>query len=292
MVAAAVTVAAIDIGTNSVRLLITGPGGDHRSSKVCGLGRGLATTGRLDPAGVAAAFEVLGAYRVRMEEAGVGAARAVATAAAREAADSAEFLERAREVLGFAPEIISGHEEAVLSYEGATAALEDDGWTVVDIGGGSTEVIDASAGRSFEMGSVRVTDRHFPRLPPRLGAVEAAVSECMAVFDGLAPSERVAGVAGTWTTLRDMTLAASTDRPDTRLTTEEIEVWVARLGVMRLDDIAALAGLDPARAPVILGGAVVALAVLRRLGADTATVTDHDLLDGIAHRLSAGGVSP
>ena len=295
MVGAAVTpgaVAAVDIGTNSVRLLVTGPEGDlHREAVVTGLGRGVSRRGRLSPQGRAATLEVLARYRRLMEEAGVRGARAVATSASRDASDAAEFVAEMTAVLGIEPEVISGSEEAALSYAGVAADVTAGDFVVVDIGGGSTEIITRAGGASFDVGSVRVTDRFLPDRPVPPTQIEAARAWIRDVLEVEAATLPVIGVAGTWTSLAalDRRLEPYSDAAvhHTALSASAVEGWVARLASLPIEETADLPGLDPARAPVILGGALVAAMCLQVLGADGVLISAHDLLDGVVASLSS-----
>lgn len=278
--------AAIDIGTNSIRLLIADESGDVvRRAVVTGLGRGVGTTGRMDPDGRDRTLEVLQSYRADMDYADVEKARAVVTAVGRNASDAADFVADARRVLGFAPEVIGGDEEAALSYRGAVAELAAGDWTVVDIGGGSTEVVGARSAVSYEIGSVALTDRYLAERPVPDEGLEAARARASAVL-ALSPAPGgVVGVAGTWTSLAAMTMRLDPPRPDlvhlSWITLATVGEWVERLRRMSVAETAALPGLDPARAPVILGGTIVAETALTALGVGASLVSEHDLLDGI-----------
>ncbi|HLU30634.1 MAG TPA: hypothetical protein VK088_02650, partial [Acidimicrobiia bacterium] len=180
--------AAIDIGTNSVRLLVVDEYGADltRRTEVTGLGKGLAASSRLNPQGRSATREVLAAYADAIAELGAESRRAVMTAAGRNATDTKEFLAEASEVLGFPIEVIPGEEEAALSYAGAASDLPGDDPVVVDIGGGSTEVVTAGGGTSYEMGSVRLTDQHLVDRPVSdltLADARATVQEVLALVD-------------------------------------------------------------------------------------------------------------
>lgn len=274
--------AAIDIGTNSVRLLIEGA---SRRTVVTGLGKNLGTTGKLSEAGRAATREVLASYRRDMDEAGVSRARAVMTAAGRNASDTDVFRVEAASILGFQPEVISGCEEARLSFAGAVADLGEGEWTVVDIGGGSTEVVRADSATSFGIGSVALTDRWLGERPVAdadLAAARKAAGAALAVSPA---AGGVVGVAGTWTSLAAMTQRLDPYDPERvhhyRLSRGTVEQWVERLRGMSLAETESLPGLDPARAPVILGGSIVACTVLAALAAEECLVSEHDLLDGV-----------
>lgn len=274
--------AAVDIGTNSTRLLLRHADGRlERHSRVTGLGRGVGASGHISDVGREMTLATLKDYRHLIDTAGVVAARVVMTAVGRDASNAAEFSAAAGQVLGMAVEVISGEEEARLSYLGATSDLDDERWTVVDIGGGSTEIVSAGGGVSLPVGSVKVTDRHLGGRPVRARDLDAA-RQWLEEMVGSHPSapDGVVGVAGTWTSLAAMT------RPDqpvhhSRLSAEVLEEWIQRLARMSIAETSRLAGLDSARAPVILGGAIVAAAALRALGVDECLVSERDLLDGI-----------
>ncbi len=279
-------VAAIDIGTNTVRLLISDGRSDlERMTAVVGLGRGLARTGHLDPEGRHRAMTVLGRYADAIDQHGAAPVRAVATSASREASDASDFLDEVAGILGTAPEVISGDAEAALSYAGATSDLGEGAWTVVDIGGGSTEVITAEAGRSFDVGSVRITDTYLDE--ERSGAsVERALRWAASMLEQVpGQSDRVVGVAGTWTSLAAMEQELEPYDPARvhhySLTREAVRRWRDRLASLTVAETETLTGLDPNRAPVILGGAIVAEAVMEHLGAGVTLVSERDLLDGI-----------
>lgn len=285
--------AAVDIGTNSVRLLVV----DHdrsdlvRRTVITGLGRGMQHTGRLNPDGRVETLAVLGEYRREMEGLGAGAVRAVMTAVGRSASDVEPFLEEAKGALGIRPQVISGHEEARLSYRGAVAGLEGGDWTVVDIGGGSTEIVSAAAARSADIGSVRLTDLFLGARPAPAEAVETAREHARRILAGEKAPDGVVGVAGTWTTLAALTLEEYDPERVHHFTLGRSQVtgWVERLAMLSVEETAALPGIEPRRAPVILGGAIVAEQVMEVLGVDHCLVSERDLLDGIVAGLRDAG---
>jgi exopolyphosphatase / guanosine-5'-triphosphate,3'-diphosphate pyrophosphatase len=280
-------VAAVDIGTNSTRLLVTQGEEDLvRESVVTGLGRGLSEKGALSSDAIRRTCRVLETYRQVADSCGVERIRAVTTAAARSAGNTDEFLEAATAALGVTPEVVSGEVEAAHSYAGAVSDLEGDGWTVVDIGGGSTEVISEDEGVSYPIGSVVVSDIHLvdaPTPPEQVASTRRAAMETLAP---VAPAGGgVAGVAGTWTSLAGMEAATVVgERMRVHhdvLSRQSIDRWVERLAAMSGSERERIPGLDPARAPVILGGAMVASVVVDRLGCDEVVVSERDLLDGL-----------
>lgn len=286
-----VPTAAVDVGTNSTRLLIrSGREEIVRRSIVTGLGRGVSTTGRIGSDGWAATLEVLAGYRRMMSDAGAGRARAVMTASGREATDAAGFLTEASIALGLTVEVISGQEEAALSYAGATAELPGNGWTVVDIGGGSTEIVSAGGGVSYGVGSVKLTDRFFEDRPVAASDLEAARRWVAGLLETQRPAPRgVVGVAGTWTSLAAITRGAATGVHHFALDAPDLAAWVGRLSHLSVAETARLSGLDPARAPVILGGALVAAVALEVLEVSGCLISEHDLLDGVVLGLGSGG---
>lgn len=280
--------AAVDIGTNSVRLLVVDDEGSEvtRQSTVTGLGRGVDGTGTLSQDAVDRTIDVLARYAAVIAD-HAGRVRAVATSASRDASNADSFLDRAAEVLGVRPEVIDGETEARLSHLGATSRHSGEE-IVVDVGGGSTEFVrwqgDELDAISIDMGSVRVTDRHLPDRPADFSQVEEAVRAVEEAFADVAPADGrpVLGVAGTWTTLADIsarTAGAAADGP--HLERIELDRWVVRLASLSIPETEALPGIDPARASVILGGAVVARGAMRALRVDTVGVEVRDILDGI-----------
>lgn len=287
--------AAVDIGTNSMRLLIVDDAGVEvtRIQRVTGLGRGVDAAGRFDPEAVRRTIEVLEEFGQAMKS--VPAKRAVATSASRDASDREGFLDLAEQALGIRPEVIPGTEEAALAYAGATAGMLGD-LMVVDIGGGSTEFVwregEELKASSFDVGSVRLTERHLQFRPAPFDAVEAAARSCQDAFEpvgALRGRFEAIGVAGTWTSLAAIVLE-SADRSAIhgfRLDRIGVDRLVGRLSSLTIADTAALAGLDPARAPVILAGAIVAREAMRVLGVDHVAVSERDLLDGVVAGLGA-----
>ena len=291
-------VAAVDIGTNSTRLLIadasygggTGPvlTDMRRTEMVTGLGRGVDRSGRLSAEAVERTIRVLESYGRLIGEAGVEAGRAVATSAARDAANGRDFLEAASDALGFRPEIIDGGEEAALVFAGAARHAADPGAViVVDIGGGSTEMVTDLGGVSMDIGSVRLSERRIPRHPAAPEDLAAARREAARVLGtpNVPGRRKGIGAAGTWTSLAALHLGLDGGGPEqvegTVLDIGGLEALVEWLGSLTLEEKEALPALNPKRAPVILGGAVVAETALRVLDLEEITVTNHDILDGV-----------
>lgn len=280
---ATIRAAAVDIGTNSMRLLMVqqvGSGLDElgRFERVTGLGRGVDSTGTLSEEAMDRTLLALGEFGGRMSEAMVGMRRAVATSAARDASNREQFFDRAELALGVRPDLITGEEEAHLAFAGASYGVSGP-LLVIDVGGGSTEFVTSAGGTSYEIGSVRLTDRLLKERPPEPAALAAARAMVSEVLSGIAPfSGTVFGVAGTWTSLASMEESAT-------LTPSGVTAWVERLGAMTIEETAGIPGLDPARAPVMLGGAIVAEGAMKAIGAQAVTVSRRDLLDGVVASL-------
>ena len=285
----------VDIGTNSMRLLVVDDTRElHREVAVTGLGTGVDRTGHLDPERVEATLDVLQRYGATMDRLSVAKRRVVATSATRDAEDNADFVARAGRALGAVPEVISGIEEAELSYVGATASFVDQPPTVViDIGGGSTEFVlgneTVTTATSIDIGSVRLTDRLLPTRPASAAdvrAARAAVAEAFHASLSPEPVERVIGVAGSFTSLAAIALDLTEydrDRVDgSVLTADQIHGLIDRLSSMTISELEAIPSLDPNRAPVILAGAILAEGALAAIGVDKITVSEKDLLDGMA----------
>jgi exopolyphosphatase/guanosine-5'-triphosphate,3'-diphosphate pyrophosphatase len=278
-------VAAVDIGTNSMRLLMVQKIGDGtvelgRWERVTGLGTGVDEKGALQEEAMDRTLLTLAEFGARMNKAGVEQRRAVATSAARDSSNREQFFDRAELALGVRPELITGEEEARLSFTGATVSRGSN-VLVIDIGGGSTEFVTSEGGTSYDIGSVRLTDRVLKERPAsseQLTAARAMVAESfLAVTPFTGP---VVGVAGTWTSLGAIEGSDS-------LTRESVTAWIDRLAGMSVEETAAIPNLDPARAPVILAGTVIAEGAMTAVGATTIEVSRQDLLDGIVAGLLA-----
>jgi exopolyphosphatase / guanosine-5'-triphosphate,3'-diphosphate pyrophosphatase len=268
-------VAAIDIGTNSTRLLVADVEGGRiedvlRRSVVTRLGEGVDAGRRLLPEPIARTLAAIGDFQRESE--GLGAVRtlAVATSAARDAENGAAFLAQVGSTFGIATRLLSGDEEADLTRRGVGAVEE--ATLVVDIGGGSTELILAAWRTSLDVGSVRLTERFLHSDPPTAEELTRAAGFVAELLPELQVDAAI-GVAGTVTQLH---LIAG------ELTAEVIEQEVARLASLTVAERAAVPGMDPARAPVIVGGAIVAREVIRRYALSKLDWSERDLLDGVA----------
>jgi len=296
-------VAAIDCGTNSTRLLITdGQTVIERRMRITRLGADVDATGRLGPAAISRTLATLEEYREAMDLHGVTRARMIATSAARDASNRADLLGPAEEVVGVAPELLSGQEEGRLSFEGATAELgaSEGPYLVVDIGGGSTELVigrDVALGvHSMDVGCVRMTERFIEHDPPlaeeladALAEVRDRLEEATVLVPALRDAACMVGLAGTITTVAAVEIGlAAYDRDRTHhfwLTREAAEDVYRTLATERRADRVHNPGLEEARADVIVGGCVVLVAVLRFFDLDGCLVSESDILDGLAHSL-------
>lgn len=291
-------VAALDIGTNSIRLLVADVDGRDpvevlRAEVVVGLGRGVDATGRLRPDRVAAALAALAQHRRRAEDLGARRLRAVATAASREAVNARSFLDAAADVLGVRPEVISGEEEAALSFLGATAGrVGRRPFLVVDPGGGSTELVLGDHrpewAVSVPIGSVRLTERVLASRPASPREVAAARAEVDRIVAGILPPRRPGTVVGVGGTVASLAAIAAGRGWEDRAMVDGVVIGsetagdlVADLARRSVAETAAIPSLDPARAPVLLAGAVVVDRVLAHLGAEELVTSVRDLLDGV-----------
>lgn len=296
-------VAAIDCGTNSTRLLISDGGQTlDRRMVITRLGRGVDATGRLEVEAIDRTLEVLRDYRAAMDAAGVTKVRITATSAARDAANAADFFDAAGAVVGAPPELLSGTEEGALSFAGATADLDPalGPFLVVDIGGGSTECMVGTdrveAVRSFDLGCVRLTERHLASDPPAPEELSNAIAEATDWFEDLArevpaalQARTVVGLAGTISTVAAVEIGLPAWERDQihhfRLTRDAIEDVFRTLATEPLADRVHNPGLEAERADVIVGGCCVLAALVRSLGIDEVLVSESDILDGLVASL-------
>ena len=300
----AVKVAGVDIGTNTTRLLIADVEAGtivrlDRRAIVTRLGQAVDESRTLLPEAIERTVDVLAEYGEAIRGAGCEQVRAVATSAARDALNRDVFLDAAESAVGVRPVVISGDEEAALSFAGTTTGLAGAApYLVIDPGGGSTEFV-VGTGRpsyavSVDIGSVRLTERAFPAhpaLPSQVAEARSRVDELFAAEVHLpGPPGTVVGVGGTFTSLAAVhlgLLAYDSDRVHgTALALGALHDLVDRLALLTMDQTAAIPSLDPARAPVLLGGAVVAERSVRHVGAAEVMVSEHDILDGIVLSLT------
>lgn len=287
-------VAAVDIGTNSMRMLISdGETEIGRWETITGLGRGVDRTGTLSEDRIQASLDVFETYGRTMDDLAVGRRMAIATSASRDAANREEFFDRAEAALGVRPMLISGEREARLAYAGATGWYQGPGPVLVsDIGGGSTEFVTAEGGASVDIGSVRLTERCLGERPASETLIEAARDHVRTLFKELDVVEMPAliGVAGTWTEIPSIVrgLPTGTDTHGMEITREDVSSVVGLLAGLTVDESAALGTFNPKRAPVILGGVIIAEMVVEKVGVQAAVVSTRDTLDGVVAELLAG----
>jgi exopolyphosphatase / guanosine-5'-triphosphate,3'-diphosphate pyrophosphatase len=296
-------VAAIDLGTNSTRLLVADVDNGKiaelaREMQVTRLGEGVDERRRLLPLPIARVRNVLADYRRIAESHGAERTLAIATSAVRDADNGEAFLGEIEWSYGFATRLLSGHDEALLAFRGVTSARSlEPGTVILDVGGGSTELIFGGPDGvrwhdSLDIGSVRLTERHLRTDPPtadELASCAAAVRALLAERvpdDVRADATAVVGVAGTITSLAALDLELPEYDPERVhghvLTADGLQRQLDRLAAVPLEGRRQLRPLDPERAPVIVGGAVIAREALAFFGVDPLEVSEHDILDGVA----------
>ena len=287
-------VGAVDIGTNSMRLLITDAGTEiGRWVAVTGLGRGVDTTGALSPEGIEESLVALAHFGEIMEAEGVERRMAIATSAARDASNRELFFDLAQTALSVRPNLVSGEVEARLAYAGATAGVHLPQPIVVsDIGGGSTEFVTRDGAESIDIGSVRLTERAIPNRPPPSAEMGKARSLIADLFREVRlETGTLIGVAGTWTSLAAIAQGLPAYSRDEvhrhRMTRGDLVSLIDSLAGKTEAETAAIPSLDPKRAPVILAGALIAEGVMEALGTEEVLVSEHDTLDGVALELLA-----
>jgi exopolyphosphatase/guanosine-5'-triphosphate,3'-diphosphate pyrophosphatase len=300
-------VAALDCGTNSLRLLVADVVGDRltdvvRRMEVVRLGAGVDRSGRLADDALARTFGVLDEYASIIGELRVGAVRMVATSATRDAENRTVFVEGVAARLGIEPEVITGDEEAALSFSGATRELSGAAglaapYLVVDIGGGSTEFVlgDASGpitAKSVDIGCVRMTERHLTDDPPTVAQIAATRADIVAAIDQAAAvvdvhqAHTLIGLAGSVTTVVALALdlpAYDADRiHHARVGKADVHRVTEDLLVATRAERAALPVMHPGRVDVIGGGALILDTIVDRCGFTEVVASEHDILDGIA----------
>ncbi len=309
-------VAAIDCGTNSIRLLVadlpdpsdgsSAPLRDvSRRMEIVRLGQGVDAIGRLAPEAIERTRVALADYAAEIEKLGVERVRMCATSASRDAENAAEFRDMVQQTLGVAPEVVSGDEEARLSFTGAVRGLPSDArspFLVVDIGGGSTEFVVGSreggvdAAISMDIGCVRMTERHLHGDPPGLDEIAAAqadiavaVDRALTVVPGRGAATLV-GLAGSVTTVvaiaQGLTGYDPTRIHHARVSYDRVAQVTAELLAADREQRLAIPVMHPGRADVIGAGALVLRVIMERAGMDSVVASEHDILDGIAWSLA------
>ena len=296
-------VAAIDCGTNSIRLLVADAADGrltdvHREMRVVRLGQDVDRTGRLAPEALERTFGALREYAAIVERQGASRVRMVATSATRDAANAAEFVDGCTAILAAVPEVVSGEEEARLSFRGATYELagEPAPYVVADIGGGSTEIVmgtaEAEQGASVDVGCVRLTERRLRSDPPTRDEVDAAVADIGRALDAVERGVDVSrartfvGLAGSVTTVTAIALGLDAYDPDaihlTRVGVADVERITDGLLAQTRAERARVGAMHPGRVDVIAAGALVLREVMRRWGLTEVVTSERDILDGIA----------
>jgi exopolyphosphatase/guanosine-5'-triphosphate,3'-diphosphate pyrophosphatase len=300
-------VAAIDIGTNSTRLLVADVDGTGRDAKlvtvdrrttITRLGQGVDSTRTLRPDAIERTLAALRTYKGVIDELGVQTVRATATSASRDALNRDEFFDPVEHLLGARPELLSGEEEARLEYLGATSAIDAPGpFLVVDVGGGSTEFIagdvEPTGLCSIDIGCVRLTEQYLhsdPPTPEELSQAVSVVRDHLSDVDRLVPDAARAatliGTAGTIWTLAAVELGAHPDESDRidhfRLERTAAEDVFRTLATEPIEQRRHNPGIDPGRVDVIVGGAIVVVSVMRHWNFADLVVSEADILDGLA----------
>jgi exopolyphosphatase/guanosine-5'-triphosphate,3'-diphosphate pyrophosphatase len=306
-------VAAIDCGTNSIRLLVADPpaepGGElvdlARRMEIVRLGQGVDRTGLLAPEAIERTRLALADYATRIEALGAARIRMVATSATRDAGNAGDFHDMVRATLGVQPEVITGAQEARLSFTGAVRGLPTGRYLVVDIGGGSTEFVLGSSTMdgdpteiSVDIGCVRMTERHLRDDPPTAGQIAAATVDIEAAVDkalsvvGEPDGATLVGVAGTVTTVAAIALRLPGYDPGrihhSRVSTVDVRRVADELLGMAYEQRLALPVMHPGRADVIGAGALILRLITDRAGVPELVASEHDILDGIAYSLMGG----
>jgi exopolyphosphatase/guanosine-5'-triphosphate,3'-diphosphate pyrophosphatase len=296
-------VAAVDLGTNSTRLLVADVDDGRisdlaRETRITRLGEGVDERRRLLPGPIARVRNVLTDFRRSAESLGAERTLAIATSAVRDAENGEAFLGEIEWSYGFATRLLSGHEEALMTFRGVTSDRPlEQGTVIVDIGGGSTEFV--AGGRdgirwhdSLDIGSARLTERFLHSDPPTEAELDAGAAAVRALLAQRVPDEirsdtlSAIGVAGTITTLGALALGLEEydrDRVDgSELSAPALEEQLQRLASVKLEERRRLRPLDPDRAPVIVGGAVIVREVLAFFSLDKLEISERDILDGAA----------
>ena len=305
-----VRVAAIDCGTNSIRLLIADVNPESgnvldidRRMEIVRLGQGMDSTGEFAVDALERTFAACGSYADVIASNNVDRVRFVATSASRDARNRDTFIAGVKSRLGVEPDVISGDEEARLSFAGATNGLVGAAapYLVVDIGGGSTEfvlgVTSPQAARSVNIGCVRMTERHFRNDPPSQSEIDAAIADIDAAIElagetvPLGEAKTLVGLAGSVTTVAAIALELTEYDPErihgACLSADTIDAVSDRLLGMSREQRSKIQVMHPGRVDVINAGVLVLRRILHLTGLPEVLVSEHDILDGIALALAA-----
>jgi exopolyphosphatase/guanosine-5'-triphosphate,3'-diphosphate pyrophosphatase len=296
-------IAVIDIGSNSTRMLVADVADGRveevdRRTRVTRLARGVDLTGRLSTEAIEAVCDTVSEYVDRYEELGAGPGTVIATSAVRDAENGSAFMAELRERFALSPRILDGDEEAELTYRGATSEeTPTEPTLVIDIGGGSTELVVGHDGSvdfhaSLQLGVVRHTERHLSSDPSAATQLEALAGDVRGLLDAElssqagAEAERGIAVAGTPTSLAAIDLELDPYDPERVhghvLGLEKIQRLLSRLAATPLEERAAIPGLHPDRAPTIVAGVVILIEVMRSFGLAELKVSERDILHGAA----------
>ncbi len=320
-------VAAVDCGTNSLRLLVADIYPDaghlvdvHRRMEIVRLGQGVDATGRLAPDALARTFAMLGEYATTITDSAATAVRMVATSATRDASNADEFTAGVKRILGIEPEVVSGAQEAYLSFSGATAELvrgrpeagrPEPPFLVVDIGGGSTEFVLGNSAEgtggpglsaiSMDIGCVRLTERHLHDDPPTQAQIDSATADIDAALTTVAETIPVAGaktlvgLAGSVTTLTAIAIGQrvydASRTHHARVSAARVHEVTVSLLAMKRAERAANQVIHPGRVDVIAAGALILDRTMGRFGFAEMVASEHDILDGIAWSMVANNDS-
>jgi exopolyphosphatase/guanosine-5'-triphosphate,3'-diphosphate pyrophosphatase len=303
-------VAAIDVGTNSTRLLVAdvdGPAGPlttiDRRTQITRLGQGVNDARRLDPAAIARTLAVLDEYAQAIRAHGAERVRMTATSASRDASNRAEFFDPAEQLVGVRPELISGEEEAALEFAGAAHGLtEPEPYLLIDVGGGSTEFITGGSEPegliSIDIGCVRLTEQYLhsdPPTPEELSVAVGVVRDFLAddvdrAVPGAAHAKTLIGTAGTVWTMGAIELGVDASESarihHSRLSRAAAEEIFRTLATEPIEVRRHNPGLEPGRVDVIVGGVIVIVTAMRHWGFDELLVSEADILDGLVRSIA------
>jgi exopolyphosphatase / guanosine-5'-triphosphate,3'-diphosphate pyrophosphatase len=300
-------VAAIDCGTNSIRLLIADIAGGnfreiYRTMEIVRLGQGVDKNKAFHPDALDRTLKATALFAEEIARRGVERMRFCATSATRDASNRELFIDGVKALLGVAPEVISGEEEAALSFKGATKELRGVGapYLVIDIGGGSTEFVFGSErvefAKSQNIGCVRMSERHFSSIPPQAEEIAGAKADIDEAIKGAAEivpiteAKTLIAVAGTATTVAAAALGLSTyDRHSihlSRISAEKTHQVSEMFLSLNRDEIAALGYMHPGRVDVIGAGSLVLSRIMSLTGAEEFVASESDILDGMAWSLA------
>jgi len=305
-------VAAIDCGTNSIRLLIADIEGDnfreiYQTMEIVRLGEGVDRNKQFAPAAIERTLRAVSEFALEIKRRGATSIRFCATSATRDASNRDLFINGVFEILGVKLEVISGDEEAQLTFEGAVRQLHpsDAPFLVVDIGGGSTEFVigksAVEAAKSVNIGCVRMSERHFRSSPPSIDSITSAIEDIEGAIDAASlvvpinEAKTVIAVAGTATTVAAAGLGLdSYDRYAihlSRIPSSKVSEITEQFLKMTRDEIAALGYMHPGRVDVIAAGSLILDRILKRIKAAEFVASESDILDGIAWSIANGAKS-